>query len=173
MPSINEYLRRTFNNHVRPLLIRDECAICGCTENLHLHHYSHKHCEICNDIMKDLSLNPNSYVSELTDLQLKIIEEIYIGRSLSYVTYYTLCKECHLQAHGENDIFFKKNITSRSYDIKMQNKYLVKDIKNIEKTFDEMLNKIDHLTNENIKLMNKDKNESYNELLGDYNEIKG
>lgn len=96
---LEQYLRNEINLHIRPLQIKNKCEVCGCQENLHLHH-NYPFFKIVDDVLAILNLEMKD-TEEYTEQELYLIKSCVLAEHLKD-NYKTLCQDCHIKEHEEN-----------------------------------------------------------------------
>lgn len=92
------YLRLYVSNHFRKHLKICKCDICGCSNNLEVHHSGMQFFEIVDKACKDLNLkyyiNIESYNNKERELLINYVLGIHIRSK-----YEILCENCHTKIH--------------------------------------------------------------------------
>ena len=87
---IRDYIKKDYK-------FKDECYVCGETEDLDLHHiYSLS--QLWNDWLTKNKINPPTTVEDVTELRKNFAEET--SEQLAHDNLYTLCGEHHKQLHN-------------------------------------------------------------------------
>lgn len=89
-------LRVDFNNHIRPLVIKDKCEICNSKENLIVHHDK----RFVDQLEEILNLLYIEDYDNISDEQVKQIKLMMLGSQIK-TNNITLCEECHKKAHKD------------------------------------------------------------------------
>ena len=97
MSTLRQLIRQKFNNRVKPLYIGEECEMCGCKENLTLHHETFL-CIITNNVLNYLRIEEKETLDQYEPEVVYQIVSCILAEHLK-ITYKTLCKDCHVKIH--------------------------------------------------------------------------
>ena len=86
-------LRMDYANYIRPLVIKDKCEMCGCEENLAVHH-DKEFSILLDETLKELNL----YKIEFNEDEVNIIRTHMLGKQIQ-IKNITLCNKCHTELH--------------------------------------------------------------------------
>ena len=90
-------LRTDYAYYIRPLVIKDKCELCGCEENLVVHH-DKEFSILLDETLKELNL----YKLEFNEDEVNIIKTHMLGKQIQ-IKNITLCNKCHTELHIERD----------------------------------------------------------------------
>lgn len=189
-------LRASFNNHIRPIRIKDRCELCGSEEYLILHHID-TFSNLLDETLEELGID--IYTEEFTDLEVKNINNIMLGKQLRS-NMATLCDNCHKEVHKDGYIkardkykykqpkepnleeiemlenYLNKIEGKKLFDTEQQelNDLIINKLTTIKKDVDYRTNKLKSITIEKILMENlnseyivsKPKKESKGEMRG-------
>ena len=86
-------LRTDYAYYIRPLVIKDKCELCGCEENLVVHH-DKEFSILLDETLKELNL----YKLEFNKDEFNIIKTHMLGKQIQ-IKNITLCNKCHTELH--------------------------------------------------------------------------
>ena len=86
-------LRIDYANYIRPFVIKDKCELCGCEENLVVHH-DKEFSILLDETLKELNL----YKLEFNEDEVNIIRTHMLGKQIQ-IKNITLCNKCHTELH--------------------------------------------------------------------------
>ena len=86
-------LRTDYAYYIRPLVIKDKCELCGCEENLVVHH-DKEFSILLDETLKELNL----YKLEFNEDEFNIIKTHMLGKQIQ-IKNITLCNKCHTELH--------------------------------------------------------------------------
>ena len=86
-------LRTDYAYYIRPLVIKDKCELCGCGENLVVHH-DKEFSILLDETLKELNL----YKLEFNEDEVNIIKTHMLGKQIQ-IKNITLCNKCHTELH--------------------------------------------------------------------------
>ena len=86
-------LRTDYAYYIRPLVIKDKCELCGCEENLIVHH-DKEFSILLDETLKKLNL----YKIEFNEDEVNIIRTHMLGKQIQ-IKNITLCNKCHTELH--------------------------------------------------------------------------
>ena len=96
--NLREYLRNDFKDYIRPIIVKENCEICGETNHLHLHHIDRFH-NLLMDTLYELKLQELD-TNDYDEMELKSISNFMLAKQIKS-EYKTLCKTCHMKLHGQ------------------------------------------------------------------------
>lgn len=123
---LQEKVRNEYLKYIRPLYIKDKCELCGCNENLELHHDEHMFSEQLTHVLKVIGVQnkDTSNIENYTSNELENISISMLGMQVKN-KYLTLCCDCHIKEHINNSDKFTiacKNIRYiNKYGMSLQN----------------------------------------------------
>ena len=144
--TLKELLRQDFASYVRPHFEKSECEVCGNKiEYTHVHHVTHFQ-DLLNETLEQLNLDYYEDVSMYTEEQLRLIQDIMIGKQMK-IKYITCCEPCHMELHTKvkNPLKKCRNMCN-SMDKKIREKgeiELQKYIEEIDKNLQGLIGIID------------------------------
>ena len=101
-------LRTDYANYIKPLVIKDKCELCGCEENLVVHH-DKEFSILLDETLKELNL----YKLEFNEDEFNIIKTYMLGKQIQ-IKNITLCNKCHTELHINKGGF---SLTGKYIDI--------------------------------------------------------
>lgn len=94
---IEKYIRRKTNDHLRDLIIKDECEECKEVNGLELHHIN-PFSKLFNECLEYLGLDNKTTHKAYSRTELENMTNWMLGVQLK-TRYVTLCKKCHKDIH--------------------------------------------------------------------------
>lgn len=90
-------LRADFATHIRPLVLKNKCEMCGCEEDLEVHH-DKRFIDQLKEVLNMLHIEDYENIPDELEQQIRLM---MLGSQIKTKNI-TLCMECHDKAHSKN-----------------------------------------------------------------------
>lgn len=123
---INSKSRVYFNTEIKHMVRKDKCEFCNSKDNLEVHH------------KEPLSVTTKKVIEQYKDIKdISALTHIVNSKSIQK-GFLTLCSECHLELHKENDDFNKLMYDTRAMNrLKREKKHLVEVENKLKELYDD------------------------------------
>lgn len=140
---INSKSRVYFNTEIKHMVKKDKCEFCNSKDNLEVHH------------KEPLSVTTKKVIEQYKDIKdISALTHIVNSKSIQK-GFLTLCSECHLELHKENDDFNKLMYDTRAMNrLKREKKHLV-----------EVENKLKQMYDDNVVFLSREDREPFIEFI--------